>query len=233
MEKLSNNFVKYADLINVKDADPETDKEKFVILPAEGEYVFGRYEGGKDMSEKSPYLPVRKTVAEKLTNVGKKLKEIDPNYKLRVAYAFREMKIQQEYFEEVREMFKDEQFDDELALYERIHERVAVPTVAGHPTGGAVDVAIYDESKGDILEFGTSLIDLSTDRVYYAAEDISEEARKNRDLLRAMMLDEGFAPYDGEWWHFCYGDKEWAFYYNKDRALYNQVYSMEDLDIEE
>ena len=185
-----------------------------------------------DMADKSPYLPVRKTVAEKLVNVGKRLKAVDPNYKLLVAYAFREMRIQQAYFDEVFEVFKD-QFDDELELYERIHERVAVPTVAGHPTGGAVDVAIYDESKGDIVDFGTALDDLTTDLIYYAAEDISYEAKANRKLLRDAMMAEGFAPYDGEWWHFCYGDKEWAFYYKKDRALYDQVYSLEDLDIEE
>ncbi len=228
-----NSFVKYADLLNVKGADPETNKEKFVFLPAEGEYVFGRYgEPMMDMAGKSPYLPVRKTVAEKLVNVGKRLKAVDPNYKLLVAYAFREMRIQQAYFDEVFEVFKD-QFDDELELYERIHERVAVPTVAGHPTGGAVDVAIYDESKGDIVDFGTALDDLTTDLIYYAAEDISDEAKANRKLLRDAMMAEGFAPYDGEWWHFCYGDKEWAFYYKKDRALYDQVYSLEDIDIEE
>ena len=42
-------------------------------------------------------------------------------------------------------------------------------------------------------------------------------------MLREYMIKEGFAPYDGEWWHFSYGDKEWAFYYDKEKALYNQV----------
>ena len=49
-----NSFVKYADLLNVKGADPETNKEKFVFLPAEGEYVFGRYgEPMMDMAGKT------------------------------------------------------------------------------------------------------------------------------------------------------------------------------------
>ena len=185
-----------------------------------------------DMAEKDPRLPIRKTVYEKLVNVGKRLKAIDPNYKLLVAYAFREMRIQQQYFEEVKEMFRND-FDDELEYYERIHERIAIPTVAGHPTGGAVDVATFDESTGCIVDFGTEIDDLTTDLIYYNAEDISDVAKANRKTLRDAMMAEGFAPYDGEWWHFCYGDKEWAFYYKKDRALYNQVYSLEDLDIEE
>lgn len=36
-----------------------------------------------------------------------------------------------------------------------------------------------------------------------------------------MMLY-GFAPYDGEWWHFSFGDKEWAFYYKKEATLFEQ-----------
>lgn len=225
-------YARYVDLLTVKDADPETDKEKFVFIPAEGEYVFGKYEGLSDMAEKNPLLPIRKTVYQKLVNVGKSLKAINLDYKLQVAYGFREMKSQQAYFENVKEMFKDD-FDDELALYERIHERIAVPTVAAHPTGGAVDVAIYDVSKGCIIDFGTAIDDLTTDRVYYYAEDISEEARTNRQILREAMMAEDFMPNDLEWWHFGYGDKEWAFYKKKDKALYNQVYSIEELDIEE
>ena len=179
-----------------------------------------------------PSLAVRKTVCEKLVNVAKRLKAINPDYKLWVGYAFREMKVQQAIFEEILDEFKN-QFDDELEFYERIHERIAIPTVAGHPTGGAVDVAIYDAVKGDTLDFGTALDDLSTDLIYYDRDDISEEARTNRRILREAMMAEEFAPYDGEWWHFCYGDKEWAFYYKKDKALYNQVFSFEDLDIEQ
>ena len=42
----TNNFVKYADLLTVNGVDPETDKEKFVFIPAEGEYIFGKYAEG-------------------------------------------------------------------------------------------------------------------------------------------------------------------------------------------
>ena len=42
-------------------------------------------------------------------------------------------------------------------------------------------------------------------------------------ILRKIMLEVGFAPYDGEWWHFSYGDREWAYYYKKYKYLYPQV----------
>jgi D-alanyl-D-alanine dipeptidase len=36
----------------------------------------------------------------------------------------------------------------------------------------------------------------------HAAAEVSPEARRNRDLLRAALEKEGFAGYDKEWWHF-------------------------------
>ena len=119
-----------------------------------------------------------------------------------------------------------DKFDDEMEMLEYIHEKIAVPEVAGHPTGGAVDIAIFDEESNAIIDFGSQILDWDTEKCYYINDKISEEAKENRELLRNIMTEEGFAPYDGEWWHFSYGDKEWAFYYNQDKALYNQVSSV-------
>ena len=46
---------------------------------------------------------------------------------------------------------------------------------------------------------------------------------KNRMLLRAVMMSAGFAPFVGEWWHFSYGDKEWAKYVGNEVAPYDQL----------
>jgi len=219
---LNNNFVKYKDLLTIKEFDIESDKEEFVLIPLEDELVFGRYQESRNMLEYGEHIPVRKTVYEKLIKVAKELKKINNNYKIIVAYGFRDIKIQKKYFEEILNEVKDK-FDDEIEMYEYIHEKIAVPSVAGHPTGGAVDTAIYDVKQNKIIDFGTDILDYSTNKCYYEADDISEEARNNRKLLRTIMINEGFAPYDGEWWHFSYGDKEWAFYYKKEKALYNQV----------
>lgn len=219
---LNNNFVKYKDLLTIKDYDKETNKEKFILIPSEDEYVFGKYKKGMDMLEYGKQIPVRKSVYNKLIKVSKKLKKINKSYKILVVYGFREIKKQEMYFNDILKDIKDE-FEDEMELYEYIHEKIAVPSVAGHPTGGAVDVAIYNDDSKSILDFGTEILDYTSNKCYYRNADISKEAIKNRELLRKVMLEEGFAPYDGEWWHFSYGDKEWAFYYNKNKALYNQI----------
>lgn len=219
---VKNHFVKYKELLTIHDYNKETDREEFVLLPLEDEYVIGIYQARKNMLEYGNNIAVRKSVYEKLIKVSKDLKKINNNYKIIVAYGFRDMKKQKKYFSEILEEVKDK-FTDKMEMYEYIHEKIAVPEVAGHPTGGAVDAAIFDVSKNEILDFGCEILDYSTTKCYYENEEITEEQMNNRKLLRKTMMSEGFAPYDGEWWHFSYGDKEWAFYYNKEKALYNQV----------
>ena len=218
----NNHFVKYEDLLTIEKYDPETDKEEFTLLPLEDKYVIGKYQERRNMLEYGHQIAVRKSVYEKLVKVSKDLKEINKNYKIIVVYGFRDMKKQEKYFNEILEEVKDK-FTDEIEMYEYIHEKIAVPIVSGHPTGGAVDAAIYDDEQNKILDFGSEILDYSTTMCYYETDNISEEAKNNRKLLRNMMMSEGFAPYDGEWWHFSYGDKEWAFYYDKEKSLYNQV----------
>lgn len=218
----NNHFVKYEDLLTIEEFDEKTDMEEFVLIPLEDEYVIGQYQARRNMLEYGHQIAVRKSVYEKLRKVAKELKTINSNYKIIVVYGFRDMKKQEKYFNEILEEVKDK-FSDTMEMYEYIHEKIAVPLVSGHPTGGAVDAAIYDESKKQILDFGSEILDYSTTMCYYENDNISAEAKENRQLLRKVMMNEGFAPYDGEWWHFSYGDKEWAFYYDKEKALYNQV----------
>jgi zinc D-Ala-D-Ala dipeptidase len=34
------------------------------------------------------------------------------------------------------------------------------------------------------------------------------------------MVEAGFAPYQLEWWHFSFGDQNWAAYYGLESSLY-------------
>jgi D-alanyl-D-alanine dipeptidase len=218
----NNNFVKYQDLLTIKKFNEKTNEEKFVFIPEKDDYVVGKYQNDKNMLNYGNKIAVRATVYEKLKKVAQKLKEHNENYKLIVVFGFRDMKLQEKYFYEIYDEVKDD-FDNELEMYEYIHEKIAVPEVAGHPTGGAVDVAICDLQNEKIIDFGSRILDWDTTKSYYYSEDIFDKAISNRKLLRKLMLSENFAPYDGEWWHFSYGDREWAFYYNQPEALYKQV----------
>jgi len=184
---------------------------------------------------------VRKSVAQRLTVAAKTLTQLLPGARLKLAYGYRNSSIQKEYFDATCARFKrlfvlpmilgwvglSWTWLDQQVL-EFAHLFAAYPAVAGHPTGGAVDITIVVPSKNDIfveLDMGGTVDDFLSKMAILPtfSSCINVEQQKNRCLLRHVMADAGFAPFNGEWWHFSYGDKEWAAYYQKSYALYNQI----------
>lgn len=215
-------FVRYQDLININEVNKVTMNQKFVSIPTTSKKVIGRYVTDLNELEYSPVIRIRKQVLKRLNIADSLLKEVNSNYQLMVVYGYRAMEKQVKYFNEELNKYKKD-FKDKLELYEFVHEKIAVPEVSGHPTGGAVDVVIYDMNKEEIIDFGTKVHDFDDFKSYVYYSKIREYQHNNRILLRKIMMKAGFAPYDGEWWHFSYGDKEWAYYYNKNKFLYPQV----------
>ena len=148
---------------------------------------------------------VRQSVANRLRKAAEALQSSDPTLYLQVVYGYRTLEIQKQLYNAERKKLSRSYMGPDLI--ERTHRRVAYPAVAGHPTGGAVDIQIVRNEKP--LDFGTKIWDLKKDS-YVFSPFISKRAQYNRQLLRSVMLGVGFAPFDGEWWHFSYGDKEWA-----------------------
>ncbi len=76
-----------------------------------------------------------------------------------------------------------------------------------HNFGVAVDISILNE-KGELLDMGTSFdhfgIEAHTDKEKSLVKKglISQEALKNRQLLRKIMEQVGLRCYRREWWHF-------------------------------
>ena len=217
-QKLENQMVRYKDLTLIKTKDV---RERFVYVK---DIPFGYQKRVDDMKKPTKNrIFVRETVYQKLLNSQIKLKKINKNLSLFITYGYRDINIQTKRFLKRLKVISTVFFDDPLDLYEEIHRYVAVPTVSGHPTGGAVDTLIIDSKTGIFLDFGTKIYDYRTKDCYVFTPNISREATNNRLSLRNCMLSSGFAPFDGEWWHFSYGDREWAFYYKKKLAIYNQV----------
>src|SRR5690606_18416388 len=101
--------------------------------------------------------------------------------------------------------------DDQLRRL--AHNYVAVPDSAGHTLGAAVDLTLID-GDGRELDMGTEVADFG-DPVAIQTFAATGQPAKRRQLLLESMMEAGFAPFLGEWWHFSYGDKEWAAYYNQ------------------
>jgi D-alanyl-D-alanine dipeptidase len=108
----------------------------------------------------------------------------------------------------------------EEEIRDRAHLLSASPDVAGHPTGGAIDITIVDETGAE-LSMGTNIADFSQgEKIQTFSLSLSERQKEYRLLLRMLLMKQEFAPFDGEWWHFSYGDREWAKYYEKEKAIY-------------
>ncbi len=214
-QELEAKIPKYADLINIPIV---SNNEPMVPIEVTANLAYKQI--GQDMR---PYtgrrIYVRQTVAEKLIQASRALALINPELRLQVVYGYRALSIQTSLFDQIKADLQPK-FRDPIELMEAIHRSIAVPTVAGHPTGAAVDIQII--KAGRPIDFGTDIWQFSRDS-YVFSPFISDRAKANRMMLRRVMLGVGFASYDSEWWHFSYGDQEWASYYDQPYATYEQL----------
>lgn len=164
---------------------------------------------------------VRRALKGRLEKVSENLNKTTPELMIQVHYGYRHPSIQKDRYDKFLEKLES---DDRISDKEQhAHTFIANPSVAGHPTGGAIDITLVERSTKSMLDMGTELRDFSPKTLTFHPE-ISKQAWRNRMLLRNLMVKSGFAPYDGEWWHFSYGDKEWAYTYQKEKAHYKETY---------
>ncbi len=215
-----NKILQYKDLIKIKEGE---DGNPLVVLQQVAPMIKCQYEKDDMFSQTGDDILVRGDVANKLVQVANNLKAISGDYKLKVVYGYRSPDIQKKYFDKRKEELQtkyNEISNDELL--ELTHSFVAFPDVAGHVTGGAIDLTI--ESLDQSLDMGSEIANYSDeDIVKTFSKKITTAQLANRLLLRDLMMAEGFAPFYGEWWHFSYGDREWASFYNKNSSLYSKI----------
>ena len=210
----------YKDLLSVKASD---NGASLVVL---NDYYTKGMSCSYQKPDMYPWLKniflVRSGVAKRLKVAAKLLALRKPGYKLLVVYAYRHPLVQKRYFlKRRRELALEKSLSGE-ALDELTHNFVAFPSVAGHPCGAAIDLSIIGP-KGP-LDMGTAIADFAQEnKIVTYNRYISTIQKRNRLLLRSVMLEAGFAPFDGEWWHFSYGDREWAYYYKRSHSLYKSI----------
>jgi D-alanyl-D-alanine dipeptidase len=212
-----------------------------------------KYDSSIFTSQREDMLPytgemvlVRDSVAKKLAAVNARLNSA--GYGLKVVYGYRHPEIQTKYFESRKAQLKkewDEQGKEysENELNRRADVFAAYPPLAGHTTGGCVDIRLVRLDDGKELDCTPAPSDPTAangtgdgtpeDKSLTAAEaeevmrtfssNITPQQLANRLFMHDAMLAEGFAPFYGEWWHFMYGDREWAAFVGEKAALYAPV----------
>jgi len=210
----------------------EKDLENIMIIDC-GERLFdiGRFVKAKILMSQArreyqneDKLYARKTVCKMLSEASEKLPN---NYSFAIFDAHRPVEYQQKRFESLYDKIKKDNpglDEDEVRAKTFIYifpPSMDFKTPPPHSTGGAIDLSIIDD-KGNLLDMGTGYGEFG-ERTYTYNSKISPVQKKNRQKLIDIMTSVGFANYPGEWWHFMYGDREWAAYTGKPNAIYTRI----------
>lgn len=204
----SNNSELPQGFVYLSDIDPSIMQE---MMYASSENFMGKKVNGYER----PVAILRKEPAEALKRVQSKLKE--HGLGLKVFDAYRPQDAVDHFkawsLDSADNKNKDRYYPtiDKKDLFERGY--IAERSV--HSRGLAVDLSLIYLSNSQELDMGT-IMDYLGELASHDNPNVSEEAQKNRKLLRSVMEAEGFKAYEKEWWHYNFHlpQDEEKIYYN-------------------
>jgi zinc D-Ala-D-Ala dipeptidase len=82
-----------------------------------------------------------------------------------------------------------------------LFKRGFIASKSGHSRGSTVDITIIDLKTKKELDMG-SLYDYFGIKSHPLYKKITQKQQQNRMLLRTIMIQHNFIPYNNEWWHF-------------------------------
>jgi zinc D-Ala-D-Ala dipeptidase len=148
------------------------------------------------------------------------------DYHLLLVEGYRPYALQNRYFTSYqREIEATEPTLDHAETFRLASRYVSPPEVAPHVSGAAIDLTLAD-ADGNAVDMGTEINatpEASRGGCYFAADNISPEARRHRELLDTALGSAGLVNYPTEWWHWSYGDRYWAVLRGAPSALYGPV----------
>ncbi|HET8717832.1 MAG TPA: M15 family metallopeptidase [Nocardioidaceae bacterium] len=169
------------------------------------------------------FAHVRRELAQRLETAHGLLPH---GYRLGLVEGYRPYALQEQYFSDYRGELVTARPDlSEPESYRLASRYVAPPPVAPHVSGAAVDLVLLD-ADGRLVDMGSPINatpESSAGACYFAADNVSAEARQHRQLLAAALGEVGLVNYPTEWWHWSYGDRYWAFVTEQPAALYGPV----------
>ncbi|MCP4460146.1 MAG: M15 family metallopeptidase [Cytophagales bacterium] len=76
-----------------------------------------------------------------------------------------------------------------------------VASKSGHSRGSTVDLTVVDLSTGDEIDMGSGW-DFFGEISWHATNEITDDQKANRSILKTLMAKHGFKSYSKEWWHY-------------------------------
>lgn len=176
-----------------------------------------RKNGGEPAVEDAHYA--RNEVSKRLNTAQEHL---PTGLHLMIDCAYRSPVMQQKSYDAVSTKLRLEHPSwSKIEIAKEMEKRVSLVEFAPHCTGGAVDLTIVN-GQGWQLDMGTSLDEFS-EKTYTKSLLISKNASFNRSILIESMTYAGFVNFPAEWWHWSYGDREWANMQKDKIALYESL----------
>lgn len=171
-----------------------------------------------------PNIYVRQSVAEKLMRVAFRLPE---NMALLVLDGWRPLAVQRALREQMRqELMAKYPQENAAQITQRLDCFATDPDRATlcppHFTGGSVDVTLADTHSGKPLDMGGAFDETGDISYTMALADLPnfQAAHARRMILLNAMSAEGFTNLPTEWWHFDFGNANWAFFGGNAYAIY-------------
>lgn len=136
---------------------------------------------------------------------------------------YRPPDLQARYFTAYQEQLAATRPDLDADTLRQLTSRyISPPEIAPHSAGAAIDLTLCTTERIE-LDMGTPVNaspEVSHNRCYTAAPNISRTARANRDILSRSLSAAGLINYPTEWWHWSYGDRYWALHTAHPTAIY-------------
>lgn len=178
---------------------------------------------GRRLAGSRPDILVRKSVAERLRDVNRKLESL--GVELFVWDAYRPLQTQigiWQFFEEVKRNENPRYGEDEV--YAEVIKYVSDPnsfcsddptTWPTHMTGASIDLTICNLEDKELLEMGAHFDQMDSashtnhfEEAHKSGDISSEDPRLlNRRLLYYAMRSSGFTNYPLEFWHYDWGNQ--------------------------
>jgi len=184
-----------------------------------------------EIQDNNDYTKIRNTIYLKLLEAQKKLPE-DLRFCLYEGY--RSLKLQTKLFDDRYNILKYDHLNwDHKKLFAETTKLVSPvmnfdgsQNIPPHSTGAAVDIYLID-GAGHEVDMGILVKDWMQDLDGSLSETnsvrISDDAKKNRSIMSCALQSIGFVNYLGEYWHWSYGDRYWAYCAGEKFALYGSV----------
>ena len=154
---------------------------------------------------------VREAVFEKIGRISKILDKEDKVLIIRSVWrSFAHQKLLRD--RRFKIIKKDHPDKSEKEIIKIVSYFIASEEESMHSTGGAVDALIYDLKKDCVMDFGNNNgLHLELNKTCYPFHpDITDQVRKNRELLISLFDKENFVVDPKEYWHFDYENVIWA-----------------------